>query len=256
MKRLIATFLSFFAFNLAYCADEEITTIHMAGDSTMAIKEVKDYPETGWGVPFSVFFDESVEVINYAQNGRSTRTFIEDGLWQSVIGNLEPGDYVIIQFGHNDESESKTDRYTTPEQYKTNLTRFIEETRQRGATPILLSPVTRRHFNGQGQIGQTHAYAPLSVEVAIETEVDFIDMDMITREYFQAMGEKDSAIRFMHIPPDTHPNYPHGVRDDTHFNHLGAREVAQLFLAELKARNHPLASRLRRPDPKHLKLEY
>jgi lysophospholipase L1-like esterase len=237
-------------------AADGVTTIHMAGDSTMAIKDVKDYPETGWGVPFSIFFDNTVEVRNYAQNGRSTRTFIELGLWQRIFDHLQPGDFVIIEFGHNDEADYKPDRYTTPEQYKTNLTRFITETRQKGATPILLTPITRRKFDKNGEIQETHAYTPLCIEVAKATDVEFIDMDAVTRDYFQAMGDRDSAVRFMHIPPDTHPNYPNGVRDDTHLNHLGAREVAQLFLAELKRRGHPLASRLRVPDPKHLQYSY
>lgn len=237
-------------------AADSVTTVHMAGDSTMAIKDVKDYPETGWGVPFSIFFDDTIAVRNYAQNGRSTRTFIELGLWQGILDNLQSGDYVIIEFGHNDEADSKPDRYTPPEQYKANLTRFIEDTRQKDATPILLTPITRRNFDADGKIPETHAYTPLCVEVAGETGVEFFDMDALTRAYFEAMGDRDSAVRFMHIPPDTHPNYPNGVRDNTHLNHLGAREVAQLFLAELKKRGHPLASRLLIPDPKHLQYSY
>ncbi|WP_250461495.1 rhamnogalacturonan acetylesterase [Microbulbifer litoralis] len=231
-------------------------TVYMAGDSTMAIKDVKDYPETGWGVPFQYFFDESVTVDNRAKNGRSTRTFIEEGRWQSIAENLHKGDTVIIQFGHNDESEHKTDRYTTPAQYKANLSRFIRETREAGASPLLMTPVTRRYFEAPNRIEHTHPYASLAREVAAEEAVDFIDMEKVTREYFQAMGDAESALRFMHIPPDTHPNYPVGVRDNTHFNHLGAREVAQLVLEQLKQMEHPLAQHLRKPDPKHLALEY
>jgi len=256
MKMFQAFALSMVAACLAVQAADGPVTIHMAGDSTMAIKDVKDYPETGWGVPFSIFFDDGIEVRNYAQNGRSTRTFIELGLWQSILDNLKPGDYVIIEFGHNDEADYKPDRYTPPDQYKANLARFIGETRQKGATPILLTPITRRNFDEDGIIRETHAYTPFCIEVAEATGVEFIDMDALTRAYFQAMGDRDSAVRFMHIPPDTHPNYPNGVRDNTHLNHLGAREVAQLFLAELKKRGHPLASRLRVPDPKHLQYSY
>jgi len=256
MKKSLLPLFALLTVHFCVIADEGITTIYMAGDSTMAIKEVKDEPETGWGVPFAIFFDDSVNVVNHAKNGRSTRTFIEEGRWAEIVDALQPGDYVIIQFGHNDESEQKVDRYTTPDQYKANLTRFIEETRTLGAQPILLSPITRRHFNAEGKIEPTHSYAPLSIEVAEETGVEFIDMESITRDYFQAMGDAESAVRFMHIPPDTHPNYPNGIRDNTHTNHLGAREVAQLFLAELKKRNHPLASRVRTPDPKHLQQSY
>lgn len=231
-------------------------TIYMAGDSTMAIKHVKDYPETGWGEPFQYFFDDDIEVDNRAKNGRSTRTFIEEGRWDSIEKSLQKGDYVIIQFGHNDEVESKVDRYTPPDQYQANLGRFIRETRAKGATPLLMTPVTRRYFSGPNKIEHTHPYADLAREVAASEEVDFIDMEKVTREYFQEMGDETSALRFMHIPPNTHPNYPVGVRDDTHFNHLGGREVAQLVLEQLKEMKHPLAQRLRKPDPKHLALEY
>jgi lysophospholipase L1-like esterase len=256
MSRSVVTFLLFTACCMAVHASDNPVRVFMAGDSTMAIKDPKDYPETGWGLPFASFFGETVEVRNYAENGRSTRTFLEAGLWQQIADSLEPGDYVFIQFGHNDESVQKADRYTTPDQFRANLTLFISEARAKGADPTLLSPVTRRHFSEHGRIAETHPYSPLSIEVAKATGVEFIDLDAITREYFESMGDRESAVRFMHIPPDTHPNYPRGVRDDTHTNELGAREIAQLVLAELKQRKHPLASRLRIPDPKHLELEY
>ena len=237
-------------------AARKTTKIFMAGDSTMAMKEIKDYPETGWGVPFAVFFEDGIEVDNRAKNGRSTRTFIEEGRWAGIMDELQAGDFVVIQFGHNDESESKKDRYTTPEQYKANLSRFINDVREAGAEPILMSPITRRYFDGEHTIKHTHPYAPLVREVAASEKVFFLDMEVVTREYFQAMGDRDSALRFMHIAPGLHPNYPVGVRDDTHLNHMGAREVAQLVLAELRKREHPLAERLRTPDPKHMALKY
>ncbi|MBD1389017.1 rhamnogalacturonan acetylesterase [Neiella sp. HB171785] len=232
------------------------TTIFMAGDSTMAIKDPKDYPETGWGVPFATFFADDVKVVNLAKNGRSTRTFKTEGLWQQIESQAKTGDWVFIQFGHNDESEKKHDRYTTPEQYKSNLTEMIRQSQARGATPILLSSVTRRNFDDNGNIKKTHPYYPLVLEVAEATGVTFIDMDAITRDYFSAMGDSLSKLRFMHIQPDLHPNYPNGVSDNTHFNELGAREVAQLVLTELKKRQHPLTKQLRSVDPKHLKLRY
>lgn len=231
-------------------------TVYMAGDSTMAFKPVKDHPENGWGMPFSLFFNESIKVENRARNGRSTRTFIEEGRWEGIEKALQPGDFVIIQFGHNDESENKKDRYTPPEQYKANLARFIRETRAKGAKPLLMSPITRRYFKEDGTIKHTHPYAPLSREVAEEEKVDFIDMEAITREYFQQQGDQNSALRFLHIKPDTHPNYPNGVRDNTHLNQLGAREVAQLALREMKKMGHPLAKKLRDPEPKHLTFSY
>lgn len=223
----------------------------------MAIKAVKDYPETGWGMPFSYFFANDVIVDNRAKNGRSTRTFISEGRWQGILNELQANDVVFIQFGHNDQSKHKTDRYTTPAQFNANLKRFIQDVRSKNAEPILMTPITRRYFNEDGSIKDTHPiYADLVRDVAKQTSVSFIDMERVTQAYFQAMGDEMSALRFMHIKPDLHPNYPNGVKDNTHLNALGAREVAQLVLTELKTLNHPLAKRLRDVDPKHLKLSY
>src|SRR5690606_7710385 len=110
---------------VAYSATDRMT-IHMIGDSTMANKERKAYPETGWGTPFSFFFDSTVTVVNHAKNGRSTKSFREEGLWQPVLERLKEGDYVLIQFGHNDEVKSKVGRYTTPDEFKANLSLYIE----------------------------------------------------------------------------------------------------------------------------------
>lgn len=236
---------------------EAAHTIFMAGDSTMANKQASDWPETGWGVPFAIFFNADYTVDNRAMNGRSTRTFISEGRWQAIADQLKAGDYVFIQFGHNDESPAKVDRYTTPEQYKANLTRFVHDVRAKKAEPILLSPITRRNFDAAGKIQETHVeYSPLSRQVAQAEKVVFIDLDSITRAHFQAEGDAGSRLRFMHIPPNIHPNYPKGVSDNTHLNELGAREVAQLVLAELKRIQHPLAQQLRTPDSKHMELIY
>lgn len=230
--------------------------ILMAGDSTMSIKETKDYPETGWGMPFATFFSEQVTIHNFAKNGRSTKTFRTEGLWKQLIDLTQAGDVVFIQFGHNDESESKVERYTTPQEYRLNLTNYINEVRLKQATPILLSPVSRRYFEDSGKIGETHPYSIYVEQVAKETGVEYIDMDTITRDYFSALGDENSAIRFMHIKPGIHPNYPNGVKDNTHFNELGAREVAQLVLAALKQGQSPLMEHLRPVDPKHIGLHY
>lgn len=229
--------------------------ILMAGDSTMAIKEPKDYPETGWGVPFATFFANDVTVFNLAKNGRSTASFRTEGLWQQIMDRCHQGDYVFIQFGHNDEVSTKA-TYTTPAEYHVNLVTYINDVKAKDAHPILMTPVTRRYFDDKGKIAETHPYSAIVKDVVKETGVEFIDMDLITRDYFTTLGEENSALRFMHIKADTHPNYPFGVKDNTHFNEFGAREVAQLVLSELKKRQHPLMRELRSVDPKHLKLKY
>ena len=107
-------------------------TIFLAGDSTMSIKETKAYPETGWGMPFVHFWDSSVTVVNRAKNGRSTRTFITEGLWQSIYEQAGEGDYIFIQFGHNDEVPTKKS-YTTEQEFHQNLVKFIKGSRSKKA---------------------------------------------------------------------------------------------------------------------------
>lgn len=220
-------------------------TLYMIGDSTMSIKAPRAYPETGWGMPFAGFFDSTVKVDNRAKNGRSTRTFISENLWQPVFDNLNEGDYVFIQFGHNDESKEKTERYTTPDQYKENLTRFVKETRSKKAIPVLLTPVSRRRFDKEGNALETHAaYSPLVKEVAKALNVLFIDLDTKSKDLYQQMGVENSRLLFLQLKPGEHPNYPGGKDDNTHFNELGARLIAQIVLAEVKVIDPLLAERI------------
>ena len=220
-------------------------TIYMIGDSTMSIKAPRAYPETGWGMPFAGFFDSTVIVANRAKNGRSTRTFVSENLWQPVFDNLNEGDYVFIQFGHNDESKEKTERYTTPDQYKENLTRFVKETRSKKAIPVLLTPVSRRRFDKEGNALETHAaYSPLVKGVAKALNVLFIDLDTKSKDLYQQMGMENSRLLFLQLKPGEHPNYPGGKDDNTHFNELGARLIAQIVLAEVKVIDPLLAGRI------------
>ncbi|XZF16307.1 rhamnogalacturonan acetylesterase [Chitinophagaceae bacterium MMS25-I14] len=226
-------------------APEKKIKVYLIGDSTASVKETKAYPETGWGMPFSYFFDSTVIVDNRAKNGRSTRTFLSEHRWQPVADSLQPGDYVFIQFGHNDESKEKTDRYTTPEEYKANLVKFISETRAHKAWPILLTPVSRRKFDSAGRALETHEiYAPLVHEVAQQQHVPLIDLDEKSKALLQRMGAENSKLLFNQLEPGEHPNYPDGVKDNTHFNELGARKIAEIVLAEIKELHLDLADRI------------
>jgi len=219
--------------------------VYLIGDSTMSIKEVRAYPETGWGMPFAYLFDPTVTVDNRAKNGRSTRTFISEGLWQPVADDLKDGDYVFIQFGHNDEVKEKVDRYTPPDDYKANLVRFVSETRAKKAVPVLLTPVTRRRFDASGHIMETHEiYSNLVRSVAKELSVPLIDLDKKSQALLQQYGAENSKLLFDYLEPGEHPNYPEGKQDDTHFNELGARKIAELVLAEMKALRLELGDRI------------
>lgn len=219
--------------------------IFLAGDSTCAIKETKAYPETGWGMPFVSFWDSTVTVVNRAKNGRSTKSFIKEGLWKSIMDEVKEGDYVIIQFGHNDAAKDKGERYATPDTFKMNLSKFINETREKKATPILFTPVSRRKFDKDGNAIETHKeYSALVKEVVKEENVLFFDLDEKSRALYQQFGEANSKLLFLQLEPGEHPNYPDGKVDNTHFNELGARLIAQLILKELKKLNIELTERI------------
>ena len=225
--------------------------IFLAGDSTMAIKETRAYPETGWGMPFVYFWDSTVTVINKAKNGRSTKTFISEGLWKSIIDEAAEGDYVFIQFGHNDESKEKKERYSTPDTFRMNLRRFIKEARNKKAIPILFTPVSRRKFDSSGTALETHLeYSAYVREVAAAEKVLFIDLDKKSRELYQQFGKENSRLLFLQLAPGENPNYPEGKEDNTHFNELGARLIAQIVLAELRAQHTELTNRIIMPVKK------
>lgn len=227
-------------------------TIWMCGDSTMSIKETKAYPETGWGMPFVYFWDTSfVKIENKAKNGRSTKTFISEGIWQSVIDNVKEGDYVFIEFGHNDESKEKKERYTTLDEYKANLVKFISESKAKKAIPVLFTPVSRRKFDSTGHAIETHKeYSAAAREVAIAQNVPLIDLDKNTIALHDKFGMETSKLLFLQVKPGEHPNYPDGKEDNTHYSELGARLVAQMALSELKNLFPDLSDRIIKPVKK------
>jgi lysophospholipase L1-like esterase len=252
MKKSLIILISIALLAFTSLPDKKKITIFMAGDSTMSIKEPKAYPETGWGMPFAYFWDSTVKVVNRAKNGRSTKTFISEGLWKSITDELKEGDYVFIQFGHNDESVEKKERYATPDTFKMNLHKFIRETRDKKATPILFTPVSRRKFDKEGNAVATHEqYAALVKEVVKETGVLFIDLDEKSKALYQHFGAETSKLLFLQLQPGEHPNYPEGKNDNTHFSELGARLIAQLVLKELLQLPVDLTERVYTPPVKN-----
>nr|WP_299820100.1 rhamnogalacturonan acetylesterase [uncultured Pontibacter sp.] len=248
--RLLVMAASVLLMSCVMMQDKKPIKVYLIGDSTISIKETKAYPETGWGMPFVYFFDESVTVDNRAKNGRSTRTFIEEGLWQPVSDNLKEGDYVFIQFGHNDEVETKKS-YTPKEQYKANLARFITEARNKKAIPVLLTPAARRKFDAIGKIEGTHnEYSELVREVAKKYKAPLIDLDVKSQALLQQFGAENSKHLFLQLEPGEHPNYPDGKDDNTHFSELGARKVAQLVLADIRNLKLELADRIVKKEVK------
>ena len=246
MKKLVYT-VSLFALSAFAVPEKKGITIWMCGDSTMSIKETKAYPETGWGMPFVYFWDSTIVVKNLAKNGRSTSSFRNEGLWKKVLDGASEGDYVFIQFGHNDEVPTKK-TYTTETEFKNNLKQYVSEASSRKAIPILLTPMARRKFDQNGKIEGTHdVYSQIVRDVAKEEKIVLFDMDKITQQLYQQYGVESSKLLFLHLKPGEHPNHPEGKEDNTHFSELGARMVAQLVLGEIKKEIPELADRIVKP---------
>lgn len=234
MKSLSIILLSIFAVTAS--AQKTPVTIFMAGDSTMAIKQPDKRPETGWGEMLGKYFkDGTVTIDNRAMNGRSTKTFISEGRWQSIVDALQKGDYVFIQFGHNDESKEKGERYTPPADYRNNLIRFITDVKAKGGNPVLLTPVMRRKFDSTGNFVDTHGEYPDIVRtVAKEQKVPLIDMHRDSEVVIKSYGIEGSRKLFLQLKSGENPNYPNGIEDNTHFNPLGADEIAKLAVKGIK----------------------
>lgn len=269
MKRIVfrVSTLIVIAFFLI-SAENKPVRIFLAGDSTMAekpfYKYYKDsltgelYPEEfrerGWGMLLKDYFSDNVIVENYAQNGRSTRRFIEEGWWDKIVSKIDKGDYAVIQFAHNDGAKDKPDRYTTPEDYEKNLIRMVNDVRKKGANPILCTSVMRRKFDDKGQIVDMHGvYPELTRKVAKDLNVPLIDMQKQTEEWLESEGVDKSAGFFHQLPAGRSKLFPSGLKDNTHFNEKGARIAAGFFVEGLEAMNiKPLVRELKKNMPTYI----
>ena len=253
---------------------QKLTTVFIIGDSTAAKKDLSTgSPERGWGMALQCFFDEAfIRVDNHAVNGRSSKSFIDEGRWQKVLDRLQPGDYVIIQFGHNDE-KPKADRHTDPgSTFDYNLAKFVRETREKGGIPILMNPVVRRNFakkparndddeavrsttfkdapklaEGDSLIDTHGLYRIAPRDVAQRMHCLFVDANQITHDLEQSLGAEGSKRLHMWYKPGEHPALPDGRQDNTHYNIYGAHQVARL-LAEALCAEIPLLQKYRTND--------
>lgn len=208
--------------------------IWMIGDSTMAIKKIERHPESGWGVALSDYVTQKAVVHNHAASGRSTLSFITEGRWKSVSDSLQKGDYVIIQFGHNDE-KTEPKLHTEPfGAFKKNLKKFIDETREKGAVPIVCSSIVRRQFDKTQKLIDSHGdYIKATKEIALETNATYIDMEAATRKMVSDMGPDKSREIY---------NFIGKKQDSTHLNVKGAKVVASLFVEQVKLQKLPLGN--------------
>lgn len=212
----------------------------------MAAYDKNLYPRAGWGQLLKQYFNEQITIINAAKSGASTKSFITDGNFDQVASLLAEGDYLMIQFGHNDQKEDKA-RHTEPfGSFKANLKFFITIAKQKGAKPVLITPVARRKFTEQGKIIDTHhVYAEAVRELVMNESIPLIDLTKASMTLYQSYGVEESKLLFLWLKPNEYINYPEGSQDDTHFSHQGAKQIAHIVVKELKQLALPLNAYLK-----------
>ena len=265
MKTKLTILLGLLLMFSAFTSEKQVITIFTIGDSTMANKPLEGgNPERGWGQMLSRYFSEEIVIDNHAVNGRSSKSFIDEGRWDKVLVKLKKGDYVFIQFGHNDEKPDEK-RHTDPgTTFDANLKRFVEEARAKGAIPVLFNSIVRRNFGeanadavakavvqddiregidpnapqaevktGARLIDTHGAYLDSPRNVARELEVPFVDLNRVTHDLVEQMGPEASKQLFVWVAPNTVPALPKGREDNTHLNVCGAATVAWLAVQEV-----------------------
>ena len=283
MKHKLTLLLGLFFLFSAFRADKPLITIFMIGDSTMTNKSLTGgNPERGWGQMLPGYLSEEIRVDNHAVNGRSSKSFIDEGRWEKVISQVKKGDYVFIQFGHNDE-KSDPKRYTSPGgTFDENLKRFVNETRAKGGIPVLFNSIVRRNFGtasgnavaqairqddiqkgvnsdatqeaskqlaeGDKLIDTHGAYLDAPRNVARELGVPFVDMNKITHDLVEGMGPVESKKLFMWVPANQVAAIPKGREDNTHLNIYGGRIVAGLAMDAIAKEVPELVKHVRHYD--------
>ncbi len=220
--------------------------IFIASDSTAANYGADKYPQLGWGMVLKCGLAPDVEILNRAIGGRSTRTFIGEGRWDTLIKDGLPGDVVLIQFGHNDASSNRPERYAPAlTTYRDNLLRMIWEARGRGLQPVLVTPPARRSFDGNKAKADYAAYSNVMRELVVQTGVPLIDLEARSIALLDRTGPEEARKYYLHYTPqDKVAAFPDGIADDTHFSELGARAMAEIVAQELKGIKLPVAERV------------
>jgi lysophospholipase L1-like esterase len=212
------------------------TTVYLAGDSTVVDQDVE--PWAAWGQMLPRFFRPGVVIANHAESGETIRSFVAEQRLAKVMSLIQPGDYLFIQFAHNDQKPNAV----SLDDYKTLLADYISQTRAKGATPVLVTSMNRRTFDAAGKITNSLSPYPEAMrEVAAEQHVELIDLNAMSKTLFETLGPEESTKAFVHYPANAFPNQPNAINDDTHFNNYGAYELARCVLQGIRAAKLPLA---------------
>lgn len=224
-------------------AVKNVTTVFLCGNSTVVDQE--EEPWASWGQMITRWFGPQVAVANYAESGLSCTTFLAQLRLDKILSQLKKGDYVIVEFGHNDEKEKK-DGDGAWYSYSRNLKIFVDRVRAAGGNIIFCTPTARRSFDADGHIINTHGDYPEAMKaVAQREQVPVIDLTQMTTTFYEALGVEGSKRALVHYPANTFANQDKALADNTHFNPYGAWEVAKMVVMGLKQINSPLADFLR-----------
>ncbi len=228
-----------------YLSQRHTPTVFLVGDSTVASFADRYAPMAGWGTALHTFFNEHIRVDNRAIAGKSSRSFVEEGKWNQVLADVQEGDYLLIQFGHNDQKDDY--RYTEPYgSYQNFLSQYVRETRSRGGIPILVTPVARRRFRADGALYDTHGAYPEAVRTLAQTlGVPLIDLHRRSLSHFDSLGAEGTKEVFLWLASGEEKNYPRGREDNTHFSEQGAQAVSQLVVEGIKSLDLPLKDYLK-----------
>jgi len=223
-------------------AGTRVVSVYVIGDSTASVYAMDVYPRTGWAQVFGDWFAPACAVVkDKALSGRSSKSFFDEGAWTPVKDALLPGDFVLIQFGHNDEKSDDPARFTDPQTtYKQYLTTYVNDTRAKQASPVLLTSIHRNGWTGTMLKDSHGAYLPAVRELATALGVPLIDAAVLTETYFERIGQTATTALFMNLAAGESPNYPDGNSDNTHLKETGARAVAGLVAFDAYQQRLPL----------------
>ena len=208
------------------------------GDSTMQFNDASTFPQVGWPQALEGKFKPEVELLNFAKNGRSTKSFIELGNFEEALKHVDSDSIVLLEFGHNDEHDYDPERYTRPDyEYRDNLIYMVTRCKEKGAYVLLLTSIMRRHFLADGKTVDMNCHAGYReavLKVAEDTNTDVIDMTSLTAKMLEETGYEAAREFYMNFDAGVYPNYPEGKDDNTHLRMKGAEKIAAIFLAQIK----------------------
>lgn len=221
----------------------EVPTVFLCGNSTVVDNQAEPY--TGWGQMLTRFINDSAAVANYAESGLTASVFLSQGRLRKAMTQMKPGDYVVVEFGHNDQKQ-KGPGCGAYYNYAYALKQFIDNARRKGATPILVTPTRRRDFDEAGRVRDTHGEYPAAMrEIAAREGVAVVDFQELTKTLIEAMGPEESKRLFVHCPAGTYEGQKADIADNTHFSNFGAMEIAKIFANAIRESGLPLARAVR-----------